>query len=152
MKKKLNIVISLLIIGLLGYGIYWAFFDMNRLPKGDLISTVTSPDETYTLKAYVSSGGATTDFSVLGEMNFNKEKRKPKNIYWNYHEEKANIKMVDNDTVIINGHQLEVPSETYDFRRDKKKIINQLTGALAEDRSCLKAAFSFCNYRGRVAI
>ncbi|MFH0068899.1 DUF5412 family protein [Peribacillus sp. NPDC056705] len=79
-----------------------------------------SPDETYTLKAYVSSGGATTDFSVL--INFNKEKRKPKNIYWNYHEEKANIKWVDNDTVIINGHQLEVPSETYDSEGSRRKL------------------------------
>lgn len=116
MKKKW-IIIPLLILGLLGYGVYWAFFDMSRLPEGDLISEVNSPDGTYTLKAYVSSGGATTDFSVRGELNFNKENKKPKNIYWNYHEEKANIKWIDKNTVVINGHELSVPNETFDFRR-----------------------------------
>jgi len=116
-KKKL-IVISFLIIGLLGYGIYWAFFDMNRLPKGDLISEVDSPDRTYTIKAYVSSGGATVGPAVRGELNFNKEKRDPKNIYWNYHEDNANINWIDEDTVIINEKELTVPDETFDFRNE----------------------------------
>ncbi|MED1471756.1 DUF5412 domain-containing protein [Bacillus salipaludis] len=115
--KKRRIFITLIILGLLGYGFYWAFFDMSRLPKGDIISEVSSPEGTYTLKAYVSSGGATTDNAVLGELNFNKGNKKPKNIYWNYHEETANIKWVDENTVIINGHKLKVPSETFDYRR-----------------------------------
>ncbi|WP_207789356.1 DUF5412 family protein [Neobacillus terrae] len=53
---------------------------MSRLPKGALISEVSSPKGTYTLKAYVSSGGATADYAFLGELNFNKENRKPKNV------------------------------------------------------------------------
>ncbi|OAH53923.1 hypothetical protein AWH48_11690 [Domibacillus aminovorans] len=121
--KKTHIIITslgfLLVIGLLSYGVYWAFFDMNRLPKGDLISEVNSPSRDYTIKAYNSSGGATTDFAVLGELNFNNENRKPKNIYWNYHEEEANIKWLDEDTVIINRHKLNVPHETFDYRNDK---------------------------------
>ncbi|MDQ6597967.1 hypothetical protein E2K98_30570 [Bacillus salipaludis] len=119
MKKK-HIIFSLLIpviLGLIGYGVYWAFFDMSRLPKGDLITEKSSPEGTYTLKAYVSSEGATTDFAVRGELNFNKANKKPKNIYWNYHEEKANIKWIDENTVVINGHVLSVPNETFDFRR-----------------------------------
>lgn len=116
MKKK-RVIIPLLILGLLGYGVYWAFFDMNRLPKGELISEVSSPKGTYTLKAYVSNGGATTDYAVRGELNFNKENKKSKNIYWNYHEEKASIKWIDENTVLINGHELSVPNETFDFRR-----------------------------------
>lgn len=86
---------------------------MSRLPKGDLISEVSSPDGTYTLKCFVSDGGATTDYAVLGELNFNKENRKPKNIYWNYHEETANINWIDKNTVVINGHQLRVPNDTF---------------------------------------
>jgi hypothetical protein len=115
--KKRRIFIPLLILGLLGYGFYWAFFDMSRLPKGDIISEVTSPGGTYTVKAYVSSGGATTDNAVLGELNFNKENKKPKNIYWNYQEETAKIKWLDESTVIINGHKLSVPNVTFDYRR-----------------------------------
>ena len=114
---KKRFILTFLILGIIGYGIYWAFFDMSRLPKGDLISKVDSPNGTYTIKAYVTNGGATTDFSVRGELNFNKENRKPKNIYWNYHEDKAIIVWSDNHTVIINGHKLTVPNDVYDFRR-----------------------------------
>ncbi|WP_312476754.1 DUF5412 domain-containing protein [Neobacillus sp.] len=121
MKKKqiitLVILIPLLSFGLIGYGVYWAFFDMNRLPQGDLISEMDSPDGTWTIKAYVSSGGATVGDAVRGELNFNKEKRKPKNIYWNYREYSASINWINNNTVEINGHKLSVPDDTFDFRR-----------------------------------
>lgn len=119
-KKKSLIVIALFplfFIALISYGIYWAFFDMNRLPKEELIAEVISPNGTYTLKAYLSDGGATTAFAVLGELNYNQENKTPKNIYWNYREDHADINWIDNDTVIINGHKLDVPNETFDFRR-----------------------------------
>lgn len=117
MKKKTTFMLST--IGVLYYGIYWAFFDMNRLPKGELISELKSPNGDYTIKAYVSDGGATTDFSVLGELNYNAMNKKTKNIYWNYHEDTANIEWVDDDTVIINGHELNVLHDTFDFRISK---------------------------------
>ncbi|AZB41500.1 hypothetical protein CEF21_03865 [Bacillus sp. FJAT-42376] len=115
--KKITIVLFLL-VGLISCGVYWAFFDMSRLPKGELIEEAQSPDGTYTLKAYVSDGGATTSYAVRGELNFNKGNRKPKNIYWNYREETASMKWIDSDTVQINGRILNVPYETYDFRND----------------------------------
>ena len=122
MKKKILMIIitfMLIISGPLFYGVYWVFFDMSRLPKGNLISEIKSPNGDYTIKAYVSDGGATTDFAVLGELNFNIRNKKPKNIYWNYHENTANIRWVDEDTVIINGHELDVPNDTFDFRSSK---------------------------------
>jgi flagellar basal body-associated protein FliL len=120
LRKKIvfiSLFIVLFIVALIGYGVYWAFFDMSSLPKGDKIAEVSSTNGTYTIKAYVTSGGATTDNAILGELNFNKANRKPKNIYWNYHEETANIKWIDDNTVIINGHKLKVPNQTFDFRR-----------------------------------
>lgn len=123
MKKKqiimLFIISPLLLLGLIGYGVYWAFFDMNRLPHGDLISEVRSPDGTWTFKAFLCSPGATVDDSVRGELIFNKENRKPKNIYWNYHQSAAAIKCIDKNTIDINGHVLNVPDETFDYRRNK---------------------------------
>ena len=122
-KKKLNkllkvfIIGSLLIVGLVGYGVYWAFFDMNRLPTGEYLTEETSPNGKYTLKAYVTNGGATTSYSVRGELVFNDKDNKTKNIYWNYREESANISWTDNNTVIINGHTLDVTKEKFDFRR-----------------------------------
>ncbi len=123
MRKKLLkvfIIVGLLIVGLVSYGVYWAYFDMNGLPTGEYLTEETSPNGKYTLKAYVTNGGATTSYSVRGELVFNDKDdkdNKTKNIYWNYREESANISWTDNNTVIINGHTLDVTKEKFDFRR-----------------------------------
>jgi len=121
-KKKLNtllkvfIIIGLLFVGFIGYGVYWAFFDMNRLPSGEYLTEEISPDGKYTLKAYVTNGGATTAYSVRGELVFNDKDNKTKNIYWNNREDTATISWIDNNTVDINGHTLDVKRDKYDFR------------------------------------
>ncbi|MDA2067824.1 DUF5412 domain-containing protein [Bacillus thuringiensis] len=120
-KKTKQKVLTILfcIAGLFVYGVYWAFFSMDRLPTGEKIAEKQSPDGTYTFKAYVTNGGATTSFAVRGELVFNhREYFKIKNVYWNYREDKAKIVWKDNDTVIINGHTLNVPEDTYDFRNE----------------------------------
>ena len=116
MKKKILMSV-VIIISVFIFGIYWLFFDMTRLPKGELISQSQSPDGTYTVKAYLSDGGATTSYAIRGELNFNDSRKKPKNIYWGYRLEKAHIEWIDDETVSINGHKLQVPNERYDFRR-----------------------------------
>ncbi|MEO4053925.1 DUF5412 domain-containing protein [Solibacillus sp. CAU 1738] len=120
-KKLLKglIIASLLCIVLVGYGVYWAFFDMNRLPTGEYLTEETSPNGKYTLKAYVTNGGATTSYSIRGELVFNDKANKTKNIYWNYREDTAKIIWTDNNTVVINGHTLEVPNEKFDFRNQR---------------------------------
>ena len=118
MRKKVFIVFILIII-LLVYTVYWAFFDMNKLPKGELISEVESSNNTYAIKAYLTNGGATTSYAIRGELNFNKSRKRPKNIYWNYREEEAFIEWENDNTVIINGIKLNIPDEKFDFRRNK---------------------------------
>jgi hypothetical protein len=116
MWKKI-LLAFLVMAAILSYGVYWAFFDMSRLPKDELISQATSPDGTFTIKAYRSNGGATTSYAILGELSFNKENKKFTNIYWNNHEDQAILEWMDDDTVVINGHELDVPFEKFDFRR-----------------------------------
>ena len=116
MKKK-AIITAMITIALAGYAIYWAFYDMSRLPTGELISEVQSPGGKYTLKSYRTDGGATTSYAIRGELNFNTENKKPKNIYWEYRVENSAVEWLDDDTVIINGVELDVPDEKYDFRR-----------------------------------
>lgn len=116
-KIKRFIIITLLLISVLCYGVYWAFFDLNRLPTGEFLTEETSPDGKYTLRAYVTNGGATTSFAVRGELVLHEKNEQTKNVYWNYKEDTAKIVWLDNDTVIINGHKLYVPNEKYDFRR-----------------------------------
>lgn len=114
---KVMMIFGLLLVGLVGYGVYWAFFDMNRLPTGEYLTEETSADGKYTVKAYVTNGGATTAYAVRGELIFNNSNKKPKTIYWNDREEAANISWKDNDTIEINGHSLDVPNDKFDFRR-----------------------------------
>lgn len=117
--KKIALICSIIFLSLsclVGFGIYFLFFDMNRLPQGEYLTEETSPDKSYTVRAYLSNGGATTAYAVRVELVFNNQKDKSKNIYWNYREETAAIKWLDNDTVIINGHTLDVPNEKFDFR------------------------------------
>lgn len=113
---KVFLVVGLLFISTIGYGVYWLFFDMNRLPTGKYLTEETSPDGTYILKAYLVNGGATTSLSIRGELVFNNRNGKTKNIYWNYREDSADIEWIDDDTVLINGHRLNVPKEKFDFR------------------------------------
>ncbi len=114
---KISLIIGLLFSVLAGYGVYWAFFDMNRLPTGEFLTEEMSPDGTYTLKAYRTNGGATTSYAIRGELVVNNRNGKKKNIYWNYREKTAHIEWVDNKTVVMNGHSLEVPHQKFDFRR-----------------------------------
>lgn len=116
--KKILIVLAiwgLLFTGVLGYGVYWVFFDWSRF-KQERITESISPEGKYTVNAYLYNGGATTSYVVLGELVFNEENKKSKKIYWQYKEEKAVIEWIDDDTVLINGVQLELPHETYDYR------------------------------------
>jgi uncharacterized protein YpmB len=113
---KVIIIIGILFCSLVGYGVYWAFYDMNRLPKGEYLTEKTSLDGKYTLKAYITNGGATTTYAIRGELVFNEKNNKTKNIYWNSGEDNAKITWTDLDTVVINNHSLDVPNDKYDYR------------------------------------
>ncbi|MER2078197.1 DUF5412 domain-containing protein [Psychrobacillus psychrotolerans] len=122
MNRKVKVILLVtsipitVILVLLGIFLYTFFVSMESLPKGEFLVEESSPDGKFTLKAYVTNGGATTSYAVRGELVFNEKNGKTKNIYWNYREEDAEISWVDNDTVIINNHTLNVPKEKYDFR------------------------------------
>lgn len=120
-KKVLVVllVLGLFFVGIIGYGVYWVFFDWSRF-KQELIAESTSPEGTYTIHAYRYNGGATTSYAVIGELEFNKKHKKAKKIYWQYKEEEAVIEWIDDNTVIINDVQLEIPYETYDYRKGIK--------------------------------
>jgi len=118
LKKYLKVIIPVLLVIVLGaYAIHWAFFDIRRIDGQELINEVTSPDGKYTISAYLNNGGATTDYAVLCSVK-NNQTEKEKNIYWNYHCAEANIEWNDKDIVTINGIELGVTKDTYDFRNE----------------------------------
>ena len=109
--------ILLIIFALISYGIYWAFFDIQRLDGQEVITVSDSPDSSYTITAYLNNGGATTDYAVLCAVKNNKT-GKERNIYWNYHYSTADIQWLDDKTVSINGIELDVTKDKYDYRRN----------------------------------
>jgi len=119
MKRSFAItgLILLFVISIFGYGIYWAFYDIQRIEGQEVIHEVTSPNGTYTVTAYLNDGGATTGYAVLCSIKTS-GRNNEKNIYWQYHCENANIIWVDDQTVQINGVQLNVTRDTYDYRHD----------------------------------
>lgn len=118
MKKYLKIIIPVLIVVLVvAYAVNWAFFDIQRIKGQELIKEVSSPDGNYTISVYLNNGGATTDYAVLCTAK-NNQTNKEKNIYWNYHCTGAKIEWNSEDTVTINGIELNVNKDTYDYRND----------------------------------
>ncbi len=93
------------------------FRGMNSLPKGKFINSYDSPTLNYTINIYLCDGGATTDFSIRGELVNNQNKSR-KTIYWNYHEQEAYVEWIDEETVVINNHTLNVLEDVYDFRNE----------------------------------
>ena len=114
-KFKFIIIMSMILV-LSSCSITGAVFrDMDHLPEGELITSSDSSNRDYTINAYLCSGNATTDFSVRCSVKNNKEDTE-RNIYWQYHEEEAEITWIDDITVEINGIKLNVETDTYDYR------------------------------------
>lgn len=122
MKKHIKIIIPivvvfLIIIAFFIYGIHWAFFDIQRIEGQEVIEEVISPNDNYTITAYLNNGGATTDYAVLCSVTDN-QTGKERNIYWQYHCSEAEIEWKDEQTIIINGVELNVLKDSYDYRND----------------------------------
>ena len=118
MNRKRKIVFTIIaILFATAYAIYWAFFDIQRLKGQDVLQEVPSPDRTYTVTLYRNNGGATTSYSILGTVKEN-ETGKERNVYWMYPCEEGQVQWIDDVTVIINGVELDVRKDAYDYRRD----------------------------------
>lgn len=122
MKKYMKIIIPIvivfsLIIAFVIYGIHWAFFDIQRIEGQEVIEEVISPNDNYTITAYLNNGGATSDYAVLCSVTDN-QTGKERNIYWQYHCSEAEIEWKDEKSVIINGVELDVLKDSYDYRND----------------------------------
>ncbi|MGG0386287.1 DUF5412 family protein [Priestia filamentosa] len=78
----------------------------------DLFKTIYSPDHNYKIEFYLTNGGATTSFGVLGKLAgplwFEKT------VYDDYRMDRADVKWINNHTVSINNHILDLEKgETY---------------------------------------
>lgn len=123
MKKKIFSVL-LIIFLIFSYGVYNIFFNMGHIPKGEFISEMQSPSREYTIKVYLIESSLSAS-AVRGELNYNKIKKEPRNIYWDYKQYSANVEWIDNENITINGHKLNVLHDSYDWRKEEffKKLF-----------------------------
>ena len=92
----------------------------TTLPNGELLRTSTSPNGNYTIMAYLCDGGATTDQAIRAEVLDNVS-GKVRNIYWQYHAYDAEITWLSDTLVRINDVELDVRTDSFDYRKDTKK-------------------------------
>ena len=113
--KFLLVLVSIIIITSIPIRIFANFFTIWFIKGDETIKAVPSPDNKYTVTAYLNNGGATTAYAVLCTVKHNSTGIK-RNIYWQNRCDDAEIEWVDNETVIINGIELDVKEDTYDYR------------------------------------
>jgi hypothetical protein len=120
LKKFLSgcAIFLILVVGVIVYLVYTFFYSLGHLPEGEFLDQISSPNQTYTINFYRVNGGATVAYSIRGELVHNKTKKK-ENIYWEYRSDQVKASWVDEHTVVINGHTLDVRKDTYDWRREK---------------------------------
>lgn len=79
----------------------------------ELLGETVSSDGKYKVEVYLINGGATVDWSVKCYL---REGESKKEIYRDYHINEANMIWIDNDTISINNHNIDLPNGKYDFR------------------------------------
>lgn len=108
-------VISVLIILILILGGLVISIETLRYmfkPSEEFIKSSESSDGKYKVEAYLINGGMTNDSAVRGYLTTN-GKEKKKIIYSDYHINKAIMNWVDEDTININGHEIDLPNGRY---------------------------------------
>ena len=111
-----------LLIGTLLFGLFmminYLFFNIDRVPEGELLADKISPSGEYTVLTYAINAHTTVAPAVRGEVISHKENVKKRNLYWAYRKEQGEIEWINKHVVSINGIELDVRTETYDFRKD----------------------------------
>ncbi|HFD2053215.1 TPA: DUF5412 family protein [Clostridium perfringens] len=109
------IIVTLIFLGVATFKITSSIREFNDRFKvsEELLGETVSSDGKYKVEAYLINGGATVDWSVkcyLREGDIKKE------IYRDYHINEANMIWIDNDTISINNHNIDLPNGKYYFR------------------------------------
>lgn len=116
MNNKYKIlIIAIIIVVLIACVIYHFFYNMNFLPKGEPLESIELPTNDYIINSYIVRNSLSADAIRVELINNKTSKRK--NIYWGYPESTANIKWINEDTVEINGHILNIHNDRYDWRK-----------------------------------
>jgi len=92
------------------------FFNLKHLPEGELLIEEVSPTGIYTVRTYLNNGNATVASAVRGEVIAHEANERKRNIYWQYRIEESNVIWISDHIVSINGVELDVRKDEYDYR------------------------------------
>lgn len=109
------IITILIFLGVATFKISSSIREFNERFKvsEEFLGETVSSDGKYKVEAYLINGGATVDWSVKCYL---REGESKKEIYRDYHINEANMIWIDNDTISINNHNIDLPNGKYDFR------------------------------------
>ncbi|MDM0958654.1 DUF5412 family protein [Clostridium perfringens] len=109
------IITILIFLGVATFKISSSIREFNERFKvsEELLGETVSSDGKYKVEAYLINGGATVDWSVKCYL---REGEIKKEIYRDYHINEANMIWIDNNTISINNHNIDLPNGKYDFR------------------------------------
>ena len=109
------IIVTLIFLGVATFKISSSIREFNERFKvsEELLGETVSSDGKYKVEAYLINGGATVDWSVKCYL---REGEIKKEIYRDYHINEANMIWIDNNTISINNHNIDLPNGKYDFR------------------------------------
>lgn len=109
------IIVTLIFLGVATFKISSSIREFNERFKvsEEFLGETVSSDGKYKVEAYLINGGATVDWSVKCYL---REGESKKEIYRDYHINEANMIWIDNDTISINNHNIDLPNGKYDFR------------------------------------
>lgn len=114
-RLEVYIITILIFLGVATFKISSSIREFNDRFKvsEELLGETVSSDGKYKVEAYLINGGATVDWSVKCYL---REGESKKEIYRDYHINEANMIWIDNDTISINNHNIDLPNGKYDFR------------------------------------
>ncbi|ASY51142.1 hypothetical protein CYK80_01035 [Clostridium perfringens] len=109
------IIVTLIFLGVATFKISSSIREFNERFKvsEEFLGETVSSDGKYKIEAYLINGGATVDWSVKCYL---REGEIKKEIYRDYHINEANMIWIDNNTISINNHNIDLPNGKYDFR------------------------------------
>lgn len=113
MKKWVIVLAIIFLIGIPSFATYdFLVVELDELPEGEFLSEYLSTNGDFTARAYLIDRAA-----IRVEIDFGNE---VKTIYWSYDEHTVKIKWLNNETVDINNHQLNIFKDTYNWKEDPR--------------------------------
>ncbi len=91
---------------------------IDEIKGNEVLTDSTSPDETYTVTAYLNEGDEGSPYAVLCTVKDNAT-GKERNIYYSTESANANIQWSNDNTVVINGIVIDVKNGSFDSREHK---------------------------------